>query len=114
MLFDVTAYAAEIRFNPFYSGTFTFATRSSIEVSKYDVVLTKVWNKLESGASNFVSTNDPEYLIFDRSQFLVSYNHRGKIVDLYTGEFKDYTPHNVFVESHDIGVERNFWGIATT
>lgn len=83
LLLDVTAYASGGIFNPIYSGKFTFA-QSSIEVSDSDVVLTKVWYKGETG---FVSTNDPDSLIYDLSQFFVSYNHKGRVVDYYTGDF---------------------------
>ena len=109
MLADVSAYAAESTFNPIYSGKFTFAT-SSIEISNNDVVLTKVWYKISSSTSNFVSADDPDKLIFDMSQFYVSYDHPGKIVDLYTNEFKGYTPQNAFIETREVDFTFNIFG----
>lgn len=110
MFFDVTAYAATDTFNPMYSGKLTFATKSVIEVSKTDVVLTKIWCALSGESNNYVNINDPETSIFDASQFFASYNHKGEIVDLYTGEFKSYTKYDIIVESHQVDFTFTLFG----
>lgn len=109
LLFNLTAYGAEIEISTVYSGRLTYGFSCWFEISETDAVLNKVIYPISFNSNKLVSTEGPDKLIFDASQFAITYDHQGRITDL-DGNFISMTPEKVKIETRKVSLKYTIFG----
>ena len=85
-----------------------------MDIQKDNAILSRVWYPISGSTNNFVSTENPDELIFDASQLFIRYKHRGKITDL-DGNFIKFTPiDEVVIETREVKYTYVPFGIKIT